>query len=100
MLQISSSSAGWAEAGSRGATNAAGAPAVAVGADDLAQRGPEDRGVGVGPPGPVDHDLETLHLARQALAARLGAFDAERELEVLFIADEDVRNARDLAEQG
>ena len=75
-----------------------GAPEVAVGADDLAQRGGEDRGVGIGLPGPVDHALEAVDLARQALAARLRALDAQAELEVLLVADEDVGDAGDLVE--
>ncbi len=49
---------------------------------------------------PLDHALEALDLVAQTLATRLGPLDPQRELEVLFVADEDIRDARDLMEDG
>ena len=71
---------------------------MAIGADDLAERGGEDGRMGIGPLGPLDHALEAFDLGRQALAARLRAFDAQAELEVLLVAHQDVGHAGDLAE--
>src|SRR4030042_1436327 len=73
-------------------------PEMAVGADYLAERGGEHRSVGKCLLRLIDHDLEAVDLVRQVFAARLRAFDPQAELEVLFIADEDVGNTRNFGE--
>ena len=75
-----------------------GAPVVAVGVVDLAERGREDLRVGILLLHAADHLLEALDLGGDVLAAGLGTFDAQAELEVLLVADEDVRDGADLGE--
>ena len=68
-------------------------PEVRVCTDDLAERGGEDRGVGVCLFDVINHDLEALNLGMEVLAARLGTGDTQTELEVLLVADEYVGDA-------
>lgn len=75
-----------------------GAPEMAVGADDLAQRRGEDLGVGKGSLGALDHALETVDFGRQALPARLRPFNSQAELKVLLVPHQDVGQAGDLQE--
>ena len=75
-----------------------GSPVVAVGVVDLAERGGEDLRAGILCLDTADHFLETVDLGGDVLAAGLRALDAEAELEVLFVADEDVGHAADLGE--
>ena len=76
------------------------APQVGVGVDDLAQGGRKDLGVRVSRLDPAYHLLEALDLGGDILAARLGAFDAEAELEILLIADENIGIRGYLGEYG
>ena len=69
-----------------------------VGGDHLTKGGGVSPGVGVLGPDLVDHGLEPVDLARELLAARLGTGEAQTELEVLLVADEDVTYGRDLVE--
>ena len=69
-----------------------------IGGDHLAQCGGVGPGVGVLGADLVDHALEAVDLAAQLLAARLGTGKAQAQLEVLLVADEDVRHRRDLVE--
>ena len=74
------------------------APAVAVGVHHLAQGVGEDAHAGKLPARGPDHTLESLDLPRQVAPAGRRPLDAETELEVLLVADEDVRRRRDLGE--
>src|SRR5664280_1662060 len=75
------------------------APDVLVDADDLTQRGGDELGVREAGTDPADHLLEGRDLVGETGAAGFGAFDAEAELEVLLVADEDVALLRDLCER-
>ena len=75
-----------------------GSPEVPVGAEHLTQCGREDACVGEGRLDPLDHSFKAVDLGRNIRAARFRALDAERELEVLLVADQNVREACDLGE--
>ena len=75
-----------------------GPPAVAVGADDLAQRRREHARVRMRLTHAVDHPLEAVDLAGEALAAGLRALNAQAELEVFLVADQDVGEPGDFRE--
>ena len=64
----------------------------------LAQRRAENLRVGVGLLHPPDHLLEAFDLGGQVLAAGLGAFDPQAELEVFLVAHQDVGDPGDLGE--
>ena len=70
-----------------------------VGGDDLAEGGAAHLRVRVLLHDLRDHRLEGLDLGREVLAAGLGSLEAEAELEVLLVADEDVGHAGDLVER-
>ena len=70
-----------------------------VGRDDLPQRGGEHLRVRILLLHLRDHGLEGFDLRRKLLAACLRAFEAEAELEVLFIADENIGARSDLMER-
>ncbi len=67
-----------------------------VGGNHLPQRG------GVGPrlriffSDLIDHELKALDLGRKILSARLGALKAKAELEILFVAHQNICDGRDL----
>ena len=75
-----------------------GTPQVAVRADDLTQRGCENRGIGERLLDSIDHSFETVDLGRQFLAAGLRTFDSEAKLEVFLVADQDVGDVGDFLE--
>ena len=69
---------------------------MAVDIDHLAQRGGEHRGVRIGFLDLLDHALEAGDLGGDILAARIGAFNPQGQLEVLLIAGQDVGNPGNL----
>ena len=77
-----------------------GAPFVVVGAFDFAEGGGVGLGVREGFLDSVDHFFEAFDLGFDVFAAGFRAFDAEAELEVFFVADEDVGDAGDFGEDG
>src|SRR5215207_6581236 len=72
------------------------APHVSVGVDDLAQRVGEIRRVRVRLGDAADHLFEAVDPRCHRGPGGLRARDAERELEVLLVADQDVGGGRDL----
>ncbi len=65
---------------------------------NLAERGGEHRRIGKCLLCLIDHNFEAVDLVGQVLAARLRALNPQAELEVLFITNEDVRDAGDFRE--
>ncbi len=83
-----------------GAGSHDGAPEVGLDADDLAEGGGKDGGLGEFFFGTVDHAFEAFDFVGEAGAAGFRALDAEAELEVFFVAHEDVGGTGDLGEDG
>jgi len=71
---------------------------MAVCTDHFAQCGGEDGGVRVRLSGPLDHRLEAFDLRSQVRAAFFRSFDAQAELEIFFVAHEDIGGGGDLGE--
>jgi len=71
-----------------------GAPQVTVGVQDVPQRGREHFRIWEGFPGIFDHPPEGGRVPCDAIL-RPRAGNAKRQLEILLIADEDVRKIRD-----
>ena len=67
-----------------------------IGRDDLAESCGKHLCIGILLFDFGDHALEALYLGIEILSAGFGAFEAEAELEVFLIADQNVRNGGEL----